>query len=47
MDKLNVTYEYYQDEDAESRLSKIFEFLLKDVEEDHGNIRQRSPLNNT
>ena len=31
MDKLNITFEFEDSEDAESRLLKIFEFLLADV----------------
>ena len=31
MDKLNITFEFEDSEDAECRLLKIFEFLLADV----------------
>ena len=40
---LKITYEFEDSEDAQIRLEKIFEFLFKDVEEDHGNLCRRSP----
>ena len=44
MDKFDVQFEFEDALDSQIRLEKIFEFLLKDVEEIHdGNLCGRSP----
>ena len=50
MDKLNITFEFEDSEDAECRLLKIFEFLLADVPMkkciENERIRYEQPANN-